>query len=342
MISIYGYTLERLETILVEKGYKKFNARQIYEWLYKKKVKSFDEMTNLSLNLREFLSNNFEISLLEATNVKVSHDGTTKLLFKLHDNYMIEAVLMLQPYGNSICISSQVGCNMGCKFCASGLLKKSRNLEVSELVLEVLSMENITKKDITHIVIMGTGEPFDNYDNIIDFLNIINSPYGMEIGIRHITISTSGIVPKIKEFGDLELGVNLAISLHASNDELRNKIMPINKRYPIKELLDAANYYFDKTKRRITFEYILLENVNDLKENAIELASLVKNINCYINLIPYNAVDEFDFKGSSEDRVMAFYDILKKKGVNVTVRKKHGDDIDAACGQLRLNVFKDS
>ena len=242
---------------------------------------------------------------------------------------------MKHDYGNSICVSSQVGCNMGCKFCESGRRKKVRNLEAYEMVLQIIMIEKLLGERISHVVVMGIGEPFDNYDNLLSFFRIINDPKGLQIGARHITVSTCGIVPKILEFSDFPLQVNLAISLHAPNNELRNKIMPINKAYSIEEVMDALKIYLNKTNRRLTFEYILLKDVNDSVECAKELADLVKGMNCYINLIPYNETNNIDFKRTNTIQIMRFYDILKKNGIGVTIRREFGGNISAACGQLR-------
>lgn len=334
-MDIMNYTMKELQEVLVEKGYKKFNARQIFEWLYKKKTHSFLDMSNLSKKLREYLEGNMRISSLSVTSHQVSSDGTEKFLFELEDGNIIETVLMRHDYGNSVCVTTQLGCNIGCSFCASGLHKKQRDLLASEIVLQVLKVEEITKERVSHVVVMGIGEPFDNYDNTMRFIHIINSPYGLEIGARHITISTSGIVDKIKEFADEKLQVNLAISLHASNDTDRSVLMKINKKYTINDVIEASKYYVDKTNRRITFEYILLEGVNDSLEKANELSDLLRGINCYVNLIRYNTVKEFDYVGSNEQRAIAFKNQLAKRGINVTLRREKGSDIDAACGQLR-------
>ena len=334
MNSIYGYTLEKLENYLLENNYKKYVAAQIYDWLYKKRVSSFDEMTNIKKELLEKLKNDFSIEKLEILTKQEDVD-VVKYLFKLHDGNKIEAVLMHHDYGESLCVSSQVGCNMGCAFCESGRLKKVRNLETAEIVLQILMIEQDLNLRITHIVLMGIGEPFDNYDNVVDFFKVVNDPKGIELGSRHITVSTSGIVPKIREFSNLDKQVNLAISLHAPNNEIRNKIMPINKAYPLEQLIPALKTYLNKTNRRLTFEYILLKDVNDSEECALELAKLVKGINCYINLIPYNETNNIDFKRTNTIQIMRFYDILKKNNVGVTIRKEFGSKIIAACGQLR-------
>ena len=258
-----------------------------------------------------------------------------KYLFELEDGEHIEAVLMLHDYGNSVCISSQVGCNMGCKFCESGRRKKVRNLESYEMVEQILLIEEEFGKRISHVVIMGIGEPFDNFDNLIRFIKIINSNFGLSIGARHITVSTCGIIPKIDEFSNLDIQINLAISLHGPNDLIRNKIMPINKVYPIDELIKSLKRYYKKTNRRLTIEYIMIDNVNDMDECAVELAKLLKDLNCYVNLIPYNETKNIEFKRSKMIQINRFYDILKKNGINVTIRREFGGSISAACGQLR-------
>ena len=267
-------------------------------------------------------------------------DDVNKYLFKLSDNNLIEAVLMFHDYGRSVCVSSEVGCNMGCKFCESGRRKKVRSLEVYEMVEQILLIEEDIGNRISHVVVMGIGEPFDNYDNLIDFIKIINSDFGLAIGARHITVSTCGIIPKIREFSNLDLQVNLAISLHAPNDEIRNKIMPINKAYPINELMKALKEYYSKTNRRITIEYVMLDSINDSDECALELTKLLKGLNCYVNLIPYNETQNISFKRTKMIQISRFYDILKKKGINVTIRREFGGSISAACGQLRSEEEK--
>ena len=333
-MSIYGLTKEKLETILIENGFKKYNASQIIEWVYKKKETDFNNMTNLSKNLISFCVDNFTIS-----NLKLIKKETSKLankyLFELSDNNKIECVLMFHDYGNSLCISSQVGCNMGCAFCESGRLKKVRDLETSELINQIISVSSIENIRIDYVVVMGIGEPFDNFENIKDFISIVTNPFMMEIGQRHITISTCGIVPKIKEFTKLDTQVNLAISLHAPNDEIRNQIMKINKAYCIKEVVDAIDYYISKTNRRVTIEYIMLSGINDTKECAKELSNLFKGKLVYINLIPYNETSNLNFKRSNDFKIREFYDILKTNNVNVTIRKEMGSNLSAACGQLR-------
>ena len=332
---IYNYTLSELEELLVEFGFKKFNARQVFEWIYKKEVTDFEKMSNLSKKLRIFLNENFKFSALLVAENQLSFDGTQKFLFELEDHNFIETVLMRHEYGNSVCVTTQLGCNIGCSFCASGLQKKQRDLTAYEIVQQVLKVSEITKERVSHVVVMGIGEPFDNYDETMKFIDIINSPYGLEIGARHITVSTSGIVPKIKMFSNEPKQVNLAISLHAPNNEIRTRLMKINKVYPIETVIEAAKEYVAKTNRRITFEYILLEHINDELKHANELSDLLRGINCYVNLIRYNTVAEFNLKGSSEERANAFYLNLKSRGINTTLRREKGGDIDAACGQLR-------
>lgn len=341
MNSIYDYSKEKLTEIFLENNISKFRATQVIEWLYRKQVSSFDEMNNVDSKTIAFLKENFTFNVLETVTVQKSSDGTQKFLFKLEDGAFIETVLMAQTYGNSVCVSTQVGCNMGCMFCASGKTKKIRNLRTSEIVMQVLAIDKALKvedKRVSHVVVMGIGEPFDNYDNLLEFLRIINDPKGLEIGARHITVSTCGLVPKIKEFANFPLQINLAVSLHFPNDELRSQYMLINRKYHIGEVIEALKYYFEVTNRRLTFEYILLDGINDSKECALELCDLIGGLNAYVNLIPYN--DTLDFKRSSKENILRFYDILKKHGINVTLRKEMGTDILAACGQLRVNKME--
>lgn len=334
MESIYNKSFNDLEEYFVSINEKKFKASQVYEWLYKKRVTSFDDMSNLKKEVIEKLKEDFCID--ELTIKKTEKDvEVNKYLFELKDGNLIEAVLMMHDYGKSLCISSQVGCNMGCKFCESGRLKKVRNLEASEMVLQVLQIEKEINDRISHIVIMGIGEPFDNYDNIVKFIEIVNHAKGLQMGSRHITVSTCGLVPKIQEFASLPYQVNLAISLHAPTNEKRNLIMPINKAYPIEVLIDAIKKYIAKTNRRVTFEYIMLKGVNDTKEDAINLCELLKGMNCYVNLIPYNETNNIEFKRSKKDTILEFYDIIKKRNIGVTIRREFGSKISAACGQLR-------
>lgn len=340
MTNIYGMTRDKLIEWLTSMGVKSFKAIQIFEWLYDKRVKSFDEMTNLKKDFIEELKKNFEFGNL-VIKEKQSNDTTLKYLFELSDGNLIEAVVMKHDYGNSVCVSSQIGCNMGCAFCESGRLKKVRNLEAGEIVGQILAIEEDAKIRLSSVVVMGIGEPFDNYDNVLDFIRIINDAKGLAIGARHITVSTSGLVPKIREFADFPYQVNLAVSLHAPNDEIRNKIMKVNKVYNIDTLIEAIKYYTKKTNRRVTIEYVMLNGVNDSEECAHELARLLKGMNVYVNLIPYNETSHLEFTKSKEDTKMKFFDIIRKSGITITVRREFGGNIDAACGQLRAKGVKE-
>ena len=335
-MSIYDLTLEELIEYFINNNDKKFYATELFSWLYNKdkRITSFDDATNIKKEVRDRLKKDFVISNISIVTVEKAKD-VRKYLFKLNDKEHIEAVLMYHDYGNSLCISSQVGCNMGCKFCESGRRKKVRNLTTGEMVEQILKVESDADTRISHVVIMGIGEPFDNYDNICNFIKIINHPKGLNIGARHITVSTCGLVPKILEFASFPYQVNLAISLHAPTDELRKEIMPIAKVYSLKDLINAIKIYLEKTNRRVTFEYIMIDNVNDSEENALELVQLLKGINCYVNLIPYNETDALQFKRSNPLTIAKFYDILKKNNVTVTIRREFGGMISAACGQLR-------
>lgn len=333
-LNIYNLTKEEMVSYVLDKGYKKFYGEELFTWLYQKRITNLDEMTNLKKEFREMISEDFVFGTVKLTVVEKDKD-VEKYLFTLKDNEHIEAVLMKHDYGLSLCISSQVGCNMGCKFCESGRRKKQRNLTTGEMVEQILLIEDNCGMRISHVVVMGIGEPFDNYDNLCNMIKIINDPKGLAIGARHITVSTCGIVPKIKEFADFPYQVNLAISLHAPTDELRKEIMPIAKAYSLSELMDALNYYIKKTNRRVTFEYILLNNVNDSEENAKELVKLIKGMNAYVNLIPYNATEHLQFQRSNSLNIAKFYDILKKNNICVTIRREFGSKISAACGQLR-------
>ena len=334
MANIYSYTRNDLIDYFLSINEKKFKADIVFDWLYKKRITDFSLMSNLNKNVISKLKEDMSTESITIVKKDIGTD-VAKYLFKLNDDEKIEAVVMYHDYGISLCISTEVGCNMGCAFCESGRLKKRRGLKVEEMVLQILEIEKDINKRISHIVLMGIGEPFDNYDNVIKFINIINDSKGIDIGARHITISTCGLVPKIKEFTNLKTQVNLAISLHAANNELRNKIMPINRVYPIEELMDTIKEYIKVTNRRVTFEYILLKDVNDTKDCALELCKLVKGLNCYINLIPYNETNNIEFKRSESNTINEFYDILKKNNICVTVRREFGGLVSAACGQLR-------
>ena len=334
--NIYDLTRKEFEDYFVSIGDKKFRSVQLYEFLYKKRINNTSEMNNIGNNIKERLNKDFSFDMIKLI-VKQEDNLVKKYLFELIDGERIESVVMFHDYGISVCVSSQVGCNMSCAFCESGRLKKRRNLEAYEIVEQILLIEQDIGKRISHIVVMGIGEPFDNYDNVMRFVKIVNDNKGIDIGSRHITISTCGIVPGIYKFMNEEGQVNLAISLHAPNDEIRNKIMPISKRYKLEELMEAIKKYISVTNRRVTFEYIMLDNINDSTECAMELSELLKGINCYVNLIPYNEKENISFKRSKNSQIMKFYDILKKNSINVTIRKEFGSKVDAACGQLRAS-----
>lgn len=346
--SIYGLTQEELNEWLVDNGEKKFRGAQIWNWLYQKRVQNFSEMRNLSKDLISKLETEFVINPLKEVIVQESTDGTVKYLFELEDKHMIETVLMRQKYGLSVCVTTQIGCNIGCSFCASGLLKKQRNLTAGEIVAQIMQVQHYfdqreEDERVSHIVVMGIGEPFDNYNNVMNFLHIMNDSNGLAIGARHMTVSTSGLVPKIKQFAKLGLQVNLAISLHAPNNDVRTAMMVINKAYPLEKLMDAVDYYIAETNRRVTFEYIMLSNVNDRPEHAQQLADLLsdKKKLTYVNLIPYNPVSEHDnYQRSTKKDIVAFYDVLQKNNINAVIRQEFGTDIDAACGQLRSKQMK--
>jgi 23S rRNA (adenine2503-C2)-methyltransferase len=344
MPSIYSLLLPELKEWLKENDEKPFRAEQIYDWLYLKRVSSFEEMSNLSKELRDKMSCQFQITTLKTVIKQESSDGTIKFLFELHDGYSIETVLMRHEYGNSVCVTTQVGCRIGCTFCASTLGGLKRDLKAGEIVAQVVNVQkslDLTEERVSSVVIMGIGEPFDNYDNMLSFLKIINHDKGLNIGARHITVSTSGIVPKIYQFADENTQINFAISLHAPNTEIRSRLMPINKAYKLDDLMEAVRYYIGKTGRRVSFEYGLFGGVNDQVEHAEELARLVKGIKCHINLIPVNYVPERDYVRTPKDQIFAFEKELKKHGINVTIRREHGHDIDAACGQLRAKERKE-
>ncbi|WP_217556871.1 23S rRNA (adenine(2503)-C(2))-methyltransferase RlmN [Paenibacillus sp. GbtcB18] len=346
--SIYGLTFDQLTAWLQPYGHKKFRASQIWDWLYRKRVASFADMTDVNKDCLGLLEEHFVLQTLEEHVKQESSDGTVKFLFRLSDGNLIETVLMRHKFGLSVCVTTQVGCNIGCSFCASGLLKKSRDLSGGEIVEQIMKVQFYLDKAgkeerVSHVVVMGIGEPFDNFENLSDFLRVIKDHKGLAIGARHITVSTSGLADKIVEFADSDLHVNLAVSLHAPNNELRTRIMKINKAIPIEKLMEAIDYYLGKTNRRLTLEYILLKDVNDAREHAEELAELIGDRRSLVNvnLIPYNPVDEHSqYQRSEKESVRAFYDILKKRNVSCSVRLEHGADIDAACGQLRSKQIK--
>ena len=339
MKNILSYPRSELENYFINNNEKKFKAEQVFDWLYKKREMNLDHWSNIKNELKEQIKNDFSLDHIQIKKVETD-EFTKKYLFELTDHEHVEAVLMKHDYGLSVCISSQVGCNMGCAFCESGRLKKIRNLEAYEMVEQILCIEKDIEERISSVVVMGIGEPLDNYDEVIRFIKIINDDKGIAIGARHITVSTCGLVPKIYEFMKLPLQVNLAISLHAPNNMLRSRIMNVNKAYNIEELIQAIKDYIAHTNRRVTIEYVMLDNINDSEENAIELANLLQGMNVYVNLIPYNETNHLEFKRSSKNKMMKFYDILKKNNVNVTIRKEFGSKISAACGQLRSKEVK--
>ncbi|KZE40249.1 23S rRNA (adenine(2503)-C2)-methyltransferase [Bhargavaea cecembensis] len=346
--SIYGLTFEQLQQWMADHGQQKFRAAQVWDWLYKKRVKSFDEMKNVNKECRAVLDEAFTIRTMDIAVKQESNDGTVKFLFRLADGNLIETVLMHFSYGQSVCVTTQVGCNIGCSFCASGLLRKSRDLNAGEIVEQIMNVQEhldvLGKGErVSNIVVMGIGEPFDNYDNLMNFLRVVNDGNGLGIGARHITVSTSGLVKGIRKFADEDLQVNLALSIHAPNNELRTKIMKINKAFPLEQVMDAIDYFLSKKNRRITFEYILLSDVNDHVEEAQQLAKLLQNKKhlSYVNLIPYNPVEEHDrYSRSTPEAIAAFEKTLKSKGIHCGVRLEQGTDIDAACGQLRSKQIK--
>ncbi|MCD8795715.1 23S rRNA (adenine(2503)-C(2))-methyltransferase RlmN [Mammaliicoccus sciuri] len=342
--SIYSLQLGELEDWLIDQSEPKFRAKQIFDWLYVKRVYAFSEMTNLSKELREKLVQSFEITTLEVAVKQESKDGTIKFLFELQDGYTIETVLMRHEYGNSVCVTTQVGCRIGCTFCASSIGGLKRNLEAGEIVAQVLTVQkalDATDERVSQVVIMGIGEPFENYDEMMGFLKIINHDKGLNIGARHITVSTSGIVPKIYDFADESLQINFALSLHAADNETRSRLMPINRAYDLDKLMEAIEYYVNKTNRRITFEYGLFGGVNDQVHHAKALAQLIKHLNCHVNLIPVNHVPERDYVKTSKEDIFKFEKELKRNGINATIRRNQGADIDAACGQLRAKERKE-
>ena len=342
MLNILDFSLEDLNQWMIENKESKFRSKQVFSWIYKE-VWNFDDMRNIPVSLKEKLKENFYIGIPEVEAKYVSQlDGTTKLLLKFKDGNIIESVIMKYKHGNSICISTQVGCRMGCKFCASTLGGRVRNLTSGEILSQVMVAQHLIKERISNIVLMGSGEPLDNYDNVIKFLELVNAEYGLNIGQRHITLSTCGIVPKIYELSDSELSITLAISLHAISDEKRREIMPIANKYSISEILEACRYYIDKTKRRVTFEYSLVKDVNDGIEDAKALGKLLKGLLCHVNLIPVNEVKENSFKRSSQKTIENFENALKSCGIEVTVRREMGADINAACGQLRRSYIEEN
>ena len=335
MKNIKDYNLDELKNELVSMGEKPFRAEQIFKWLYQEKVKSFDEMTNISLELREKLKENYTMCNFNILKKQVSKDGTIKYLFDVLDGNAIETVLMSYHHGYSICVSSQIGCKMGCKFCASTGINFIRNLSSGEIVEQILAVEQDTKVRISNVVFMGIGEPLDNYDNVINAIHILNNQKGLSIGARHISISTSGLVPKIYKLAEENIPCTLSISLHATTDEKRSAMMPVNDAYPIEELIKACKSYIEKTNRRISFEYALAKENNDNLEDAKGLVKLLKGMLCHVNLIPINKIENGSFTKSSNEHIIEFRDYLNEHGIVATIRRELGSDIEAACGQLR-------
>jgi 23S rRNA (adenine2503-C2)-methyltransferase len=339
-LDIKSLTLEELTEEFKKQGMPAFRAKQVFEWLHVKLVDGFDDMTNLSKELRSTLKEKYPITLLSEVDALHSEtDGTIKYLFRLNDNRVIESVLMKYHHGNSVCISSQVGCRMGCKFCASTLGGKERDLLPSEMLDQIYRIQALSGERVSNVVVMGTGEPLDNYDNLIRFLKILTDSRGLNISARNITVSTCGIPDKIRAFAEEGMSITLALSLHAPNNEIRKKLMPVASKYSLEEVMEAFIYYYEKTGRRLTFEYSLVEGVNDEEEHAKELSRLIKGINCHVNLIPVNPIKERNYKKSESKKIQIFKNTLEKNRINVTIRREMGADINAACGQLRKSYI---
>ncbi len=341
MKNIKEYNLDELQEEMLAIGEKKYRAEQIFKWLYVEKVKEFDEMTNLSIELREKLKQEYTMCNFKILKKQEASDGTKKYLFDVLDGNAIESVLMEYHHGKTICVSSQIGCKMGCKFCASTGIKFIRSLTCGEIVEQVLAVEQDIGDKISNIVFMGIGEPFDNYENVMKAIKILNNQKGLNIGARHISISTSGLVPMIYKFADEELQCTLSISLHATNDEKRSQMMPINNRYNIEELMKACKYYIEKTNKRISFEYALAKDNNDNLADAKELVKLLKGMLCHVNLIPINKIENGSYVKSTNENIIKFRDYLNDNGIVATIRRELGSDIDAACGQLRRKSLKE-
>jgi 23S rRNA (adenine2503-C2)-methyltransferase len=313
-----------------------FRAKQIYEWMHTKLISSYDEMTNISKELRNILKENYPLVSLEAVDSLVSEtDGTIKYLFRLSDDRVIESVLMKYHHGNSVCISSQVGCRMGCTFCASTIGGKERDLTASEMLDQIYRIQSMSGERVSNVVVMGTGEPLENYDNLLRFIRILSDEAGLNISARNITVSTCGLPDKIRELAEEELPITLALSLHAPNNEIRRRLMPIARQYELSEVMDAFRYYYERTGRRLTFEYCLVDGINDEENHARELSKLVRGYNCHVNLIPVNPIKERSYVKSDSNKIQKFKNILEKYRINVTIRREMGSDINAACGQLR-------
>ena len=340
MKDLKSLNLEQLTEELLNIGEKKFRAKQIYSWIHEKLVDSFDEMTNLSKDLREKLKANYTLCSLDAVAVQTSKiDGTQKYLFRLHDGHVVESVLMKYHHGNSVCISSQVGCLMGCRFCASTIGGKVRDLAASEMLGQIYKIQKLSRERVHNVVVMGTGEPLDNYDNLVQFIKMLTDENGLNISQRNLTVSTCGIVPGIRKLAEEKFQMTLALSLHATTQEKRKQLMPIANKYDLKEVLDACHYYYEQTGRRITFEYSLVGGVNDTKQDAEELTRLIGKFPCHVNLIPVNPIKERDFVQPNKQECQAFRNKLEKNGINVTIRREMGRDIDGACGQLRKSYL---
>ena len=338
---IRSYTFEELKTEMEQIGEKAFRSTQIYSWLHEKLADSFDEMTNLSKTLREKLNAEYEIRMVTMVERQVSEkDGTNKFLFELYDGHVIESVLMKYKHGNSVCISSQAGCRMGCRFCASALDGLARNLTPSEMLGQIYQIQKLSGERVSNVVVMGTGEPLDNYDNFVTFIHMLSDEHGLNISQRNITVSTCGIVPNMRRLAGENLQITLALSLHGSNQEKRKRLMPVANKYELSEVLSACDYYFEKTGRRITFEYSLVQGINDQEEDAKELIGILEPRNCHLNLIPVNPIKERDFKKPTRQNAEKFKNKLEKSGINVTIRREMGSDIDGACGQLRRRYRK--
>ena len=340
---IKSYTFDELKKEIESIGEKAFRAKQIYEWIHVKLVDSFEEMTNLSKALREKLETQYEIPTVKMLERQISgQDGTNKFLFQLQDGHVVESVLMKYNHGNSVCISSQVGCRMGCRFCASTIGGLERNLKASEMLGQIYQIQKISGERVSNVVIMGTGEPLDNYENFVKFIHILTDEHGLNISQRNITVSTCGIVPNMKRLAEEKLQITLALSLHGSTQEKRKTLMPIANKYKLEEVLEACDYYFDKTGRRITFEYSLVHGVNDNEEDAKELIEILKHRNCHLNLIPVNPIKERNFEKPSRKAAEEFRQKIEKSGINATIRREMGADIDGACGQLRRRYVENS
>ena len=340
MKDLKSLNLEQLTEELLSIGEKKFRAKQVYSWIHEKLVDSFDEMTNLSKNLREKLKSNYTLNSLDAVAVQTSKiDGTQKYLFRLHDGHVVESVLMRYHHGNSVCISSQVGCLMGCRFCASTIGGKVRDLAPSEMLGQIYKIQKLSEERVHNVVVMGTGEPLDNYDNLVQFIKMLTDENGLNISQRNLTVSTCGIVPKIRQLAEEKFQMTLALSLHATTQEKRKQLMPIANKYDLKEVLDACHYYYEQTGRRVTFEYSLVGGVNDTKQDAEELTKLIGKFPCHVNLIPVNPIKERDFVQPNKQECQAFRNKLEKNGINATIRREMGRDIDGACGQLRKSYL---